>query len=175
MFVFGSDADTRETFEETVRFARRARLETVQFLILTPLPGSRQYQSFASENRILSHEWSRYDAFNAVYLPKKLSPYELQHGMLAAMKKFYSLPSILSWLLRGRPLVFAFQLYGFVTLRLWILHNRRRLRGLKRESREIFLPEMMQASCPGGSRSVESTDTFEGIKRAAQASPLRQA
>ncbi len=147
MFVFGSDADKMETFTETVRFAKKSAIETVQFLILTPLPGSRHYEALEQEKRILSSDWSRYDAFNAVYLPKNLSPYELQKGMLRAMKRFYSPLNMLRWLLRGKTGVFVFQMYGYITLRLWIWNNRRALKRMKRDSREIFLPEIMRAPC----------------------------
>ncbi len=147
MFVFGSDADKMETFSETVRFAKKSEIETVQFLILTPLPGSKHYAALEREKRILSSDWSRYDAFNAVYLPKNLSPYELQKGMLRAMKRFYSPLSIIRWLLRGKTAVVLFQLYGYITLRLWIWNNGRVLKKMKRDSKEIFLPEVMQAPC----------------------------
>lgn len=41
MFVFGSDADDMQTIKDTVHFTKTAQIDTVQFLILTPVPGSR--------------------------------------------------------------------------------------------------------------------------------------
>ncbi len=166
MFVFGSDADTNETFRQTVAFAKKVRLETVQFLILTPLPGSHQYHTFEAENRILSDDWSKYDAFNAVYLPKKITPYELQNGMLSAMKKFYSSGNIFSWIVRGRFTVAAIQLYGYITLRLWIANNKKLLKRLRNDSREIFLPEFMKTSCP---RNLSTRGVSNGLHSPGQA------
>ncbi len=62
MFVFVSDADEEETFVKTTRFAIRNRIETVQFLILTPLPGTRQYEDFEAQGRMLNYDWARFDA-----------------------------------------------------------------------------------------------------------------
>ena len=51
MFAYGFDDDWR-TVKETVRFAKRARLSSTQFMILTPLPGSEFYDQVKCENRI---------------------------------------------------------------------------------------------------------------------------
>ena len=44
MFMVGMDNDNWKSVKSTVRFARRARLTSVQFLIVTPLPGSALYE-----------------------------------------------------------------------------------------------------------------------------------
>ncbi len=90
MFVFGGDGDTRETIRETVDFALRARIDTVQFLILTPLPGSRQFDQMVEENRLLTRNWELYDGHHVVFKPKKISAEELQEETVKAYKKFYS-------------------------------------------------------------------------------------
>jgi radical SAM superfamily enzyme YgiQ (UPF0313 family) len=143
MFVLGSDADTLATFEETPRFCIRHRLETVQYLVLTPLPGTRHYRELEEQNRIISREWNRYDAFNAVYVPEKMTPYQLQKGMLAAMKRFYAPRSVLLWLLRAQPWITFLHLAGWAILRLWIWKNRRRLHSMREDARNIFLPERL--------------------------------
>jgi len=40
MFMFGSDSDTREIFPSTSEFCLRSGLSSVQYLVLTPLPGT---------------------------------------------------------------------------------------------------------------------------------------
>ncbi len=94
MFVLGSDEDTTDTIHETLRFAKKNDLETIQFLILTPLPGTKQYQDFERQGRIISHDWSLYDAHHVVYEPKRMSYYELQNETLRATKQFYSIGQI---------------------------------------------------------------------------------
>ena len=138
MFVFGSDADTLETFKTTMRFSVAASLESVQFLILTPFPGTRQYDQFCSEKRILSTDWSEYDAFNTVFKPKNMTPYQLQKGMLESMRKFYSILRTLKWLIKGGFTVAGIRLYGLITLSLWKLVNRKKLRFMNRNSRLLY-------------------------------------
>jgi len=140
MFVLGSDADDEDTFEQTLEFVRRNRIETVQFLILTPFPGTRQYEQFEKEGRMLSHDWSRFDGFNTVYSPRLLTPYQLQAGMLRVMKRFYSLGSAASWLLRGNAWIALLHLVGWWSVHKWLRHNGKRLKNLRRESGEFFLP-----------------------------------
>src|SRR5512136_924522 len=52
MFVYGFDEDDWETVKRTVKFAKRARLNSTQFLILTPLPGSEFFDRVRTEDRI---------------------------------------------------------------------------------------------------------------------------
>ena len=53
MFVLGSDEDDVKTIKETVRFARSFKIDTVQFLVLTPFPGTETYEELAGQDRIL--------------------------------------------------------------------------------------------------------------------------
>ena len=93
-FIFGFDADTREVFEETVRFVNRAKLDGVQYTILTPLPGTAFYEKIEREKRFIDRNWSNYDCGHIVFKPKNMTPEELQAGLHWAYKKTYSLPSI---------------------------------------------------------------------------------
>ena len=88
MFVIGSDDDSPETIAETLRFCRRNHIETVQFLVLTPLPGTITYARLS--DRIVTRNWSLYDGHHAVFTPKNFTRKELQEMTLKGMKKFYS-------------------------------------------------------------------------------------
>ncbi len=90
MFVFGSDTDDAETIRNTQLFARKMGIESVQFLILTPLPGTPVYEEFKAQGRLLHNDWSKYDAHYAVFRPLLMSPSELQRETFKAMAKFYS-------------------------------------------------------------------------------------
>lgn len=140
MFVLGSDADTARTFPETVRFARRNKIDSVQFLILTPFPGTLQFDTFEAEQRMLSYEWSRFDGFQAVYLPRHITPYQLQKWNLRAMLRFYTWPRVISSILRFKLFEAVIRLYGRVSLVTWYRHNRNLLKKLKRDDRFFFLP-----------------------------------
>lgn len=90
MFMFGSDSDQEGIFEETSEFCRRSGLSSVQYLILTPLPGTEFYRKIEAEGRLLHKNWQFYDAMHVVFQPKHISPLELQQGMIDCFSDFYS-------------------------------------------------------------------------------------
>lgn len=94
-FIFGMDHDNKSVFEKTVEWAVNRSIETATFHILTPYPGTRLYQKFEKEKRIISHNWNLYDTRHAVFLPKKMSPLELELGYKHAYNLFYSWSNIL--------------------------------------------------------------------------------
>ncbi len=91
MFVLGSDEDDSNTPKETIRFCREMNIDSAQFSILHPLPGSRLFDILESENRIFTKNWSLYDGSHVVFNPKKISPIELQEKFFWLWKKFYSI------------------------------------------------------------------------------------
>ncbi len=91
MFMFGEDHDTPETIDRTVKFATRHGIDTVQFMILTPFPGTRYYDDVVSENRLLHKNWDYYNAMYVVFRPAKMSPVRLQTETYRAYCRFYSL------------------------------------------------------------------------------------
>lgn len=95
MFVFGSDEDTVQTIRETVDFCLETRIDSVQFLMLTPLPGTPTFKQLEAEGRLLTKEWELYDGHHAVFQPAKMSAEELQEETIKAMKRFYSLRYVL--------------------------------------------------------------------------------
>ena len=94
MFVFGADTDDLATFKETVKFALRNRIDTAQFLVLTPVPGTQLFRRLESEGRILTRDWRYYDGHHVVFRPAKMSPVVLQLAAMKAMHTFYSLTAI---------------------------------------------------------------------------------
>jgi radical SAM superfamily enzyme YgiQ (UPF0313 family) len=92
-FIFGLDGDDAGSFQRTVRFAQKARLESAQFDILTPYPGTAIFESLDKEGRILNKDWSQY-GHDLMFEPKSLSREILQEGRTWAWREFYSLPSI---------------------------------------------------------------------------------
>ncbi len=123
MFVFGSDLDTVSTIHETLRFARKNDLESVQFLILTPLPGTKCFKDLDAEGRVFSKDWSLYDAHHVVYQPKLMSYYELQTETLKAMQGFYTIPQILKRIVRLDVFNVIIKTYGMRLSRQWERKN----------------------------------------------------
>lgn len=90
MFMFGSDSDSKGIFEATSRFCLESRLASVQYLVLTPLPGTEHYRRIESEGRLLHKDWRFYDAMHVVFRPKNFTPAELQQGVIDSFSDFYN-------------------------------------------------------------------------------------
>ena len=95
MFLAGSDHDTEETLRATVDFAIESDMATLQFFILTPLPGSEIYQQLEQEHRIFNHDWSHYDCHHSVFFPKQIQPSTLQRCIREGNNCFYSFKRML--------------------------------------------------------------------------------
>lgn len=135
MFVLGGDDDDLATVDNTVKFALRRRIGTVQFLILTPIPGTDLYAEMASQGRLIDKKWSEYDGHHVKFKPRRLSAWSLQiAAMPGAMVRFYSLWQCLRLLLRGERSFLA-RIYGRWSLWRWRQHNRCFLKNLRRFSR----------------------------------------
>jgi len=96
-FVFGYDADTKETIERTLDFALESRLEIANFNPLTPTPGSELYDRLLAEGRLLSPKWwldPNYRYGDAIFEPRGMRPNELTEGVFEARRRFYSWRSI---------------------------------------------------------------------------------
>jgi radical SAM superfamily enzyme YgiQ (UPF0313 family) len=116
MFVFGSEEDHYQVIRDTVKFSRRLDLDSLQYLILTPIPGTAFYKEMEAQNRIICRDWSQYDGHHAVFKPRQFTPYELQMETNRAMKKFYSWTSVIKRLI-ARDLFFAYmKAYGRIIL-----------------------------------------------------------
>jgi radical SAM superfamily enzyme YgiQ (UPF0313 family) len=131
MFMFGADHDDEDVFQRTAQFALAHQIDTVQFLILTPVPGSALFQRFDADGRIFTYDWSLYDGQHAVFEPARMSPLELQIGTLWAMRRFYSMGNVLrsvSSLCFGTAML---RYAGRAILRGWHKANARFLRTLR--------------------------------------------
>jgi radical SAM superfamily enzyme YgiQ (UPF0313 family) len=93
-FVFGFDTDQAGVFDRTLEFILRAKLEIAYFSILTPYPGTRLYQRLAAQDRIVSRDWSIYDANHVVYKPQNFKPDELLERYHTALRDLYSFTNI---------------------------------------------------------------------------------
>jgi radical SAM superfamily enzyme YgiQ (UPF0313 family) len=143
MFVFGSDADDRETIRRTARWAVAREIDSVQFLILTPLPGTRVFDDLERAGRLLTRDWSLYDTHHVVFRPSKMSPYTLQMETLRAQSKFYSPAQILVSVLRGHRFNAYIRLYAAHHNRAWMKTHGDFLNRLREagDERAVYFPK----------------------------------
>ena len=124
MFVLGSDHDNVQTIRETAVFAKKNRVDTVQFMILVPLPGTQQYETLKTEDRLLTTDWSLYDGHHVVHEPKGMTPIELQVEVIRAMRAFYSIWEIVKVMLRFDFVAVILKSYGHRLQVSWQKRNR---------------------------------------------------
>jgi radical SAM superfamily enzyme YgiQ (UPF0313 family) len=132
MFIYGFDEDDWHTVKETVKFAKKAKFSSTQFMILTPLPGSEFYMKVTHENRIQFHDWALYDAHHAVFIPKQLSLFELQRAQIYSHSKFYSFVGVIRHALSFAWVEFAIAVYARNLNRLWQKRNKAFLKVINR-------------------------------------------
>jgi radical SAM superfamily enzyme YgiQ (UPF0313 family) len=131
MFVLGFDADTPETTRSTVDFALRKRIDTCQFMILTPLPGTSLFESMKRENRLVNYDWETFDGHHVNFLPRRFLLCELQRMQIQAHARFFRLDRVLLRLFEGRFRAWRMGQYARVFGRRWLRWERSYLQKIR--------------------------------------------
>jgi len=125
MFVLGSDDDNEATVWDTLKFAIKQKIDTIQMMILTPFPGTKVHDDLNTQQRIFSRDWNLYDGQHVVFKPKLLSAKQLQLNVFSAYAKFYSLSRSFSLLLKLHFRNAAFGFMGHKIVKEWMGRNRK--------------------------------------------------
>jgi radical SAM superfamily enzyme YgiQ (UPF0313 family) len=113
MFVIGFDTDDIKTIKETLRFAKKEEMDSGQFLILTPLPGTETYEELKRDQRLITDvNWEKYDGHHVVFRPKNIIAHRLQIEVSKASIKFYSWGQVMKTILKGDWLGAKIKFYG---------------------------------------------------------------
>jgi radical SAM superfamily enzyme YgiQ (UPF0313 family) len=89
-FIFGSDFDEKTVFQKTVDFCHDNDVDFPGFFPLTPYVGTDIRKDLEQQNRIFTNDWDCYDGAHVVFYPKKMTPLELQEGIISAFEQYYS-------------------------------------------------------------------------------------
>ena len=92
--IVGMEADTLETFDRTYQFVMANEVPIAYWFILCPAPGTPFFIRADREGRLPSKDWSRYNGWECAYLPKHMTPEEVEDGFWKLFRRFYSLGSI---------------------------------------------------------------------------------
>ena len=106
-FVFGFDHDTLGTFDRTVDFVMRARIDLPRYAIAVPFPGTAFFKRLKTQGRITTENWSLYDGQHVVFQPRNMTPDELLQNTRRAWKRTYSYASIAKRLAGSRTQLFV--------------------------------------------------------------------
>jgi hypothetical protein len=104
-FIFGLPSDRQETFEATAALAERAGVTFAQFVMLTPFPGTVDFEKWERDQAgkgltiagvPITRHWLIPQANRPkVYSPHPvMSPDQIRDGTQAAWDRFYALPRI---------------------------------------------------------------------------------
>lgn len=107
----------RATTRCSVDFALRKRLDSCQFMILTPFPGTTVFQRLKRENRILDYDWETYDGHHVKFQPLHFSPWELQKAQIVAHIRFFRLARVFRRLIAGNARAWVIGLHAHVISR----------------------------------------------------------
>jgi radical SAM superfamily enzyme YgiQ (UPF0313 family) len=78
-FTFGLLGETRKSMENTLKFAQKLDVDSVQFSITTPFPGTRFYDEVKLKGFLTSLEWDKFDGSrSAVVRYPELSTQEIR-------------------------------------------------------------------------------------------------
>ncbi|MEK7314222.1 MAG: DUF4070 domain-containing protein, partial [Deltaproteobacteria bacterium] len=113
---FGLDEDDPSVFKNTFDFIMENNIAAAQFHILTPLPGTRLYEEFEKDNRIIDRNWSKYHTGEVVFKPKGMTAEELQAGYYWIYRNTYSLKNIMKRCLR-KPVGLSFRIGANISYR----------------------------------------------------------
>jgi len=156
MFVVGSDEDDVDTIDATAEFALKHDIDSIQFMILTPIPGSPDWDQLYDRGGkyVINRNWSFYDGHHAVHQPRRMSPYELQMAAINAMGKFYSWRGIAKKLAKRDLYYTTIRYWGKKMIRQWWKddENREYVQWLKdqlySETRQVGHRELKSVGVP---------------------------
>ncbi len=157
MFVLGADSATLETLRSTVKFALTHRIDSLMLNILTPGPGTGQFDEMNAEGRIFDRRWELYDGQHVVFTPRQMTPRELQAEVLQGYARFYSSRRWLRELVALRRAELLVHSWGWLYARLWPRgrSNRAYMKALAK-SPEVTAPSAACRPVPDQSSSYSS-------------------
>jgi radical SAM superfamily enzyme YgiQ (UPF0313 family) len=92
-FVLGLTGETKETIDETIRFAKTLNLSTFQVSIAHPLPGTAFYNWLDEKGYITTHDYADWiddnGAQNCIISYPNLSSEEIEESIDYAISKYY--------------------------------------------------------------------------------------
>jgi radical SAM superfamily enzyme YgiQ (UPF0313 family) len=91
-FIFGTDAETPQSFEAAFNFFDRNNILFPYFNILTPI--GKQWKRYLLEGRLLTVKPRMYDAHHTVFVPMRMRPIELQKGFIDLVDRVLSYEQI---------------------------------------------------------------------------------
>jgi radical SAM superfamily enzyme YgiQ (UPF0313 family) len=91
-FMIGNPGETKDTMEETLRFAIKLDPELIILNVTTPFPGTEMFDWADREGYLTTKDWNHYDLCHSVMKLPTLTQEELQEFYRSAYRRFYLRP-----------------------------------------------------------------------------------
>jgi len=117
LFILGADNHTVGVGDQLADFVIGNHIQGALIQCMYFVPGTPVYESH--KDRLLHKNWSKYNG-NAVHIPEKMTPYELQLEHIRASKRIYSFPRLVHALLCEdalHKLLFAGEYFWHMSIR----------------------------------------------------------
>jgi radical SAM superfamily enzyme YgiQ (UPF0313 family) len=93
-FIYGMDSDTPETLKNRTRYILSSSVDVTQASVMTPLPGTRLFDKFKKEDRLICHDfpkdWQHFHFSDVVFKPTNMTPQELAESTNRAYREICS-------------------------------------------------------------------------------------
>ncbi|MCX6305255.1 MAG: radical SAM protein [Bacteroidetes bacterium] len=97
-FIYGMDSDTPEALKNRTRYILSSSVDVTQASVMTPLPGTRLFEKFKQENRLLCHDfpkdWQHFHFSDVVFNPARMTPRELAESTNLAYHEICSMHTL---------------------------------------------------------------------------------
>lgn len=90
-FGIGRDWDDDSISDRVLELCSYADINTAEFFIFSPYPGSRHWDRLMSQGRITSRQWHKYNGANVVFKPARMSADTLYSQFVNCWKGFYDM------------------------------------------------------------------------------------
>ncbi len=100
--IAGFDHDTPETITAMARHMAEIGIDVPFISVLTPFKGTKLWQCFAEENRLLPDRgWRCFNGYNVAFLPRRMTPSQLKDAHTQLWRKAFSPAHTLRRMLRS--------------------------------------------------------------------------
>ncbi len=103
-FIYGMDSDDPQSLKNRTKYILSSSVDVTQASVMTPLPGTRLYEKFKKEGRLLGksfpRDWQHFHFSDVVFQPVKMTPMELAKSTDQAYHEICSMASIRKKFLR---------------------------------------------------------------------------
>jgi anaerobic magnesium-protoporphyrin IX monomethyl ester cyclase len=100
-FVVGLQGESRRSLEKTLRFIRSVPVDSVQFSVAVPFPGTAYYSYVEEKNLFVTKDWTKFNGYDHVVMrTDSLSAGEIMKGITTLRRKVYFSPQFIRKRLR---------------------------------------------------------------------------